>query len=334
MKIVFSETEQRHKDFFQERLQGHELLFWSGPIDASNAGELADVDVASVFIYSKLTAEALEKMAALRCIVTRSTGFDHIDLEACKKKGVVVCNVPYYGENTVAEHTFGLILNLSRNIHKSYVRALRDDFSIADLQGFDLQGKTLGVIGVGHIGLHVIKIAKGFGMHVIAFDRKHDDFLAGLLHYRYAKDLDEVLREADIITLHLPALPSTVHIIGREEIAKMKKGAILVNTARGSLVDTDALYEGLASGHLGGAGLDVIEGEELIKEEKELLFRGEDEKLKRIFRDKAILRMENVVFTPHNAFNSREAVQRILETTLKNILAFGAGAPVNTVELR
>jgi len=331
MKIAFFEVKPWEKDYLKKKLKGHSLQFFDEILSAGNASKIANVDVISVFIYSHIDSNLLSRLKKLKLIATRSTGFDHIDLKACRKKKITVCNVPFYGENTVAEHTFALILNLSRHVHKSYLRTLQDDFSIEGLTGFDLKGKTLGVVGAGHIGLHVIKIAKGFGMNVLAYNLNHHPFLAEVLGFKYVP-FDELLKKSDIITLHIPYDKSTHHLINKSNIHKIKKGALLINTSRGGIVDTDALLEALDRKILGGAGLDVIEGEDLIKEEKELLHgKVDSKKMRAIVRDHAIFKKENVVFTPHNAFNSREALERILDTTAENIMSFSSKAPKNTV---
>lgn len=326
MKIAFYEVKDWEKEYLQEYLE-QELTFFEEQLSEDNAG---DYEAISTFIYSKVSKELMDKMPNLKLIVTRSTGFDHIDTKEAEKRGIVVANVPTYGENTVAEHTFALILNLARNVHKSYMRTRNDDFSIEGLEGFDLRGKTLGVIGAGNIGMHVIKMAKGFGMNVIAFDMKHNDFLSEVLGFEY-RDLDTVLSSSDIITLHAPLNEHTKHMINKENINKVKKGALLINTSRGGLVDTYALMEALDDGTLGGAGLDVIEGEELIKEEKELLHKQCSSEIKTVMRDHMIFKRENVVFTPHNGFNSREAKKRILDTTINNIMGFNEGTAINKV---
>lgn len=294
--------------------------------------DLADQATAiTVFIHSRIGREVLSHLPALRFIATRSTGYDHIDLAACRERGVIVSNVPAYGENTVAEHTFGLILSLSRKIHQAYVRTVRGDFSLEGLRGFDLKGRTLGVVGAGRIGLHVIRIGRGFGMRVLAHDSREQPLLAEVLDFRYVP-LETLLREADIVTLHVPYLPDTHHLIDRKRLALMKRGSLLINTARGGVVDTEALLWALDEGILAGAGLDVLEGEELIAEEQQLL-RQEvaPEQLQAAIRAHLLLRRDNVVVTPHIAFNSEEAVQRILGTTVANILAFAAGRPTNVV---
>jgi D-lactate dehydrogenase len=271
-------------------------------------------------------------MPRLKFIATRSTGYDHIDLAACRARHVTVSNVPSYGENTVAEHTFGLILALSRNIHRAYVRTARGDFSLDGLMGFDLKGKTIGIIGAGHIGLHVIRMAKGFGMEALAYDVKQDRFLAEVLDFKYAS-LEQLLAQSDVISLHAPYTPRTHHLINRDTLKLMKRGAILINTSRGGLVDTAALVWALEEDILAGAGLDVLEGEELIKEEKQLLANQESaEKLRLLLSNHILRNRENVVITPHSAFNSREALNRILDTTIANILSFAAAKSINVVQ--
>jgi len=331
MRLVFFEIEGWEKRFLSKMLRGHKLDFYAEPLSAENVRKARNADIVSVFIYSKIDRKILSKLPRLKLIVTRSTGYEHIDVKACKKRDITVCNVPYYGENTVAEHTFALILALSRKIHESYVRVLRGNFSVQGLKGFDLKGKTLGVIGAGHIGLHVIRIAKGFGMNVLAYDIKQDKFIAEVLGFEYVP-LDVLLRSSDIITLHVPYTRETHHLIDKEAIKKMKRGVILINTARGVVVDTEALIWGLDTGIIAGAGLDVLEGEELIKEEKQLLHETQKlEKLAQLARDHILLSRKNVVFTPHIAFYSQEALQRILETTVSNIISFMRGRCENVV---
>jgi D-lactate dehydrogenase len=294
-----------------------------------NAGEFSDCDVVSVFLYCPIPDEVMAAMPQMRLIATRSTGVDHIDLKAARSRKIAVCNVPEYGANTVAEHTFGLILGLSRKICAADRRVRRRDFSVHALEGFDLRDKTLGVVGAGNIGLHVIRIARSLSMRVLAHDVHRNDLLAEVLEFEYT-DLDRLLRESDVVSLHAPLIEATRHLINKEALAQMKPKALLVNTARGGLVDTAALADALESGHLGGAALDVFEGEEAIIEESELLYRdctecGPVEAVSRL------LDRDNVIVTPHMGFYSREALERIVRTTLENIEAFAAGRPRNLV---
>ena len=331
MKIAFFEIKGWEKKYLRRKLKGHYLEFYKEPLDLENAKKIRDFDIISVFIYSKINKQIIRKLPKLKLVVTRSTGFDHIDLKGCKSKKITACNIPFYGEHTVAEHTFALILSLSRNIHKSYMRTIRDDFSIDGLEGFDLKGKTLGVVGAGHIGLHIVRMAKGFGMKVLVYDIHQEKFLAEVLGFNYAS-LKEVLRDSNIITLHLPHNKSTHHLINKDTIKLIKKGAILINTSRGGIVDTGALIEALDRKILSGAGLDVLEGEELIKEEKQLLYDPKKlQALGNLVKDHILLRKDNVVFTPHIAFYSKEALERILETTTQNIINFLTGKPQNVV---
>ncbi|PIQ79575.1 hydroxyacid dehydrogenase [Candidatus Peregrinibacteria bacterium CG11_big_fil_rev_8_21_14_0_20_41_10] len=331
MKIAFFEITAKEKKLLIKQLKQHELLFFEEALTIDNVSKVKDVNAVSMFIYSELEKAVLVKMPKLKLIATRSTGFDHVDVGYCNKQKITVCNVPYYGENTVAEHTFALILSLSRNVHKSYVRTLQNDFSIDGLIGFDLKGKVMGVVGAGHIGLHVIRIAKGFGMEVKAFDTNQDSFLAEVLDFEYVS-FGELLKTADIISLHVPYNKHTHHLINRENIKLIKKGAILINTSRGGVVEIGALIKALDEGIIAGAGLDVLEGEELIREEKQLLYNENNvEALKQLVQDHILLGKDNVVFTPHIGFYSEEALQRILETTISNILNFDQKLPTNVV---
>jgi len=326
MKIVFLELHQWEEKYLRDRIDAsHEIVL------ADDVTKVPDADIVSPFVYSKLTAARLSKLPGLKLITTRSTGFDHIDMAECARRGITVCNVPFYGENTVAEHTFALILALSRKVHEAFVRVRAANFSLDGLRGFDLKGKTIGVVGAGRIGLHVIRIARGFGMKVLATDVKQDHFWAEVLGFDYV-GLDELLAHSDIITLHAPHNKHTHHLINRRNFDKIKPGAILINTARGGLVDTEALLIALEKGILAGAGLDVLEGEEAILEESALL--GDEAnpgKLRMAIQNHLILKKPNVVFTPHNAFNSQEALERILDTTAENIASFVAGSPKNVV---
>lgn len=289
------------------------------------------VGVLSPFIYSDVDAEALDRFPNAQLVATRSTGFDHVDLDACRERGVTVCNVPTYGANTVAEHTFALILSLTRKSHKAYEQTVRGKFDMAGLRGIDLRDRTIGVVGTGSIGTHVVRIALGFQMRVLAFDVQPIEQMADALGFEYV-GMDRLLAESDIVTLHAPYNDATHHMIDGEAIEKMKDGAILVNTARGALVETEALIQALRSGKLGGAGLDVLEKEQAIMEESEMLTAAYDEEaLQSIVQNTILLRMDNVIITPHIAFNSEEALNKILDTTVANIAAYQKGEPVNVV---
>ena len=332
MKIALFELHEWEEQFLRKQLEPqHTLVVFQSVVDDAALTSINEAEVVSPFIYSKLTALRLAQLPRLKLVVTRSTGFEHIDVSECGRRGITVCNVPFYGENTVAEHTFALILALSRKVHEAFVRVRAGNFSLEGLRGFDLKDKTIGVVGAGHIGLHVIRIARGFGMKVLAFDVRRDNFLAEVLGFEYA-DLNTLLGQSDIITLHAPSNRQTDHLINSGNVTKIKHGAVLINTSRGALVDTAALLKALDDGILAGAGLDVLEGEETVLEESALLGdQANPELLRCAIQNHLILKKPNVVFTPHNAFNSQEALERILQTTADNITAFAAGVPKNVV---
>lgn len=331
MKISIFNTENSETKKFGKELKEHEVQTFKESIQDIDLALYKNSDIISVFIHSQVDKNIMDNMPDLKFITTRSTGFEHIDLDACKERGIQVSNVPFYGENTVAEHTFALILSLSRNIHKTYVRTIKNNFSLDNLQGFDLKGKTLGVVGAGRIGMHVIRMAKGFGMNVLAFDINKNDFLAEILDFEYAS-VDNILKNSDVISLHAPLNKATQHLINKDNIHLIKKGALLINTSRGGLIETDALVEALDKGILSGAGLDVFEGEEYLLEEGCKLHHDYSQDVKRLIEQNcSLLHRENVVITPHNAFNSKEAVERIFQTTLENIRAFTLGNPKNLV---
>jgi len=330
-KAVFFEMEEWGIDFLRRRELMERVYVFREPLHVKSASMAADAEIVSVFIYSEVTREVLDAMPNLKFIATRSTGYDHIDLDACSERGILVSNVPRYGENTVAEHAFGLILALSRKIYQAVLRTSRMDFSTAGLRGFDLYGKTLGVVGAGAIGMHVIRIGKGFGMDVLAYDTNPQQLLAEVLGYKYVS-LEELFSKSDVISLHVPLTPATYHLINHDTIKIIKPGAILINTARGAIIDTSALVTALNEGIISGAGLDVLEGEETIKEEAQLLAETLPvEKLRTMVQNYALLHRDNVIITQHIGFYSIEAEERIMETTIENIRAFRAGSPQNVV---
>jgi len=332
MKIVIFELEDWERSAFEPLQDEHQVELQSSPLNAETAGEHADAEVVSTFIYSKLGRQVLEKLPNLKLIVTRSTGYDHIDLEYCRENEVTVCNVPNYGDNTVAEHVFALLLTVSHKMEDAIDRTRKGDFSPRGLRGFDLEGKTFGVIGTGNIGQHAIRIARGFGMEVIAHDVKPNAEAAEELGFEYV-DLDELLRRSDIITLHVPSIPATHHLLSHDQFEKMKEGVVIINTSRGDVIDNQALVRGLAEGKVAGAGLDVLPEEPVIREEAELLRSVYQRKhnLEALLADHVLIRLRSVVVTPHSAFNTREAVTRILETTVENIEAFARGESRNVV---
>ena len=332
MKILVTEVEEREKKSFQTLMEQHDVVFTDKPLNKELAEEYRDAKVVCPFIYSSLNAQELQSFSELKLIATRSTGFDHIDSDYCTEHDITICNVPSYGKNTVAEHVFGLLLTISHNLHEALNRTRRGDFSMSDLQGFDLQGKTLGVVGTGEIGQCVISIAKGFGMRVLAFDVDPDQEVAQQLGFSYV-ELEKLLGDSDIVTLHVPANKQNRHMISTEQFLSMREGGVLINTSRGSIVDVQALLRALTEGRLLAAGLDVLPEEPTIREEAELLrtLYKEEHDQQTLLADHILLRLNNVYITPHSAFNTREAVQRILDTSVQNIAGFIADQSQNVV---
>jgi D-lactate dehydrogenase len=332
MRIAIFDTEDYEIDFLKKSLKGLDVGFYKESLDEASIQKAEDYDIVSVFIASTLNAKVLARLPKLKFITARSTGFDHIDCAFCDQKKILVSNVPYYGDNTVAEHTFALLLALSKKIVDGYDQTRRGMFDFHGLMGFDLADKTIGIIGMGRIGQHVAKIATGFGMKILAYDVKKDDKLAEDLNFRYMK-LDDLLSSSDVITLHAPYNEHTHHMLNMDNIKKIKKGSVLINTARGGLVETEALVWALDSGRLSGAGLDVLEQEENIKEETELLKKNYTASaLRTVIENHILVERKNVIVTPHIAFNTKEGVTRILETTSDNIKAYIKGKPINLVK--
>lgn len=332
MKIVFFDVDEWAKPHIQKAFPTAELS--PDKLTEENVHLYKDVEIVSTFHTSDLSKAVIKNLPKLKMTSTRSTGFNHIDVPFCIEGDITACNVPTYGKRTVAEHTFGLILTLTRNLYQAIHRTKHENrFNVVGLQGTDIFGKTLGIIGLGEIGMTVLKIAKGFGMDVIVYTRTHDESLAQEYDFEYVKDVDELLKKADIITLHLPLNEHTKHIINKKNVTKIKKGAFLVNTARGGLIDTEALIEGLQAEIFAGIGLDVLEDEIEFKEEADLLSAHFRKKInyENLVLDHILMTHPKVVITPHNAFNSTEARLRILHTTFDNINSFIEGTPQNLI---
>ncbi|MDO8516166.1 MAG: NAD(P)-dependent oxidoreductase [bacterium] len=293
-----------------------------------------DFEILSVFIDSRIDKTVLDCFPNLKCVATRSTGYDHVDVEECKKRGITVVYVPGYGDNTVAEFAFGLMLNLTRKIYMSIDRIKEiGSFSLEGLQGMDLKGKTMGIVGTGRIGKEAIRIAQGFGMKVIAYDPFPDIKFAEASGIAYMP-LDEVLKNSDTVSIHCPYNPSTHHLLNKNNMPLMKPGSYLVNTARGAIIETDALLAALKDKRLAGYAADVLEEEGDTKDELNLLQFGnpKEAELRTMLENYAMMKMPNVLITPHNAFNTREALMRILNTTIENIRSYLKGAPTNIVK--
>lgn len=332
MIITFLDTKDVEQATLSKALTKHKVNFIAKHIDhlvAEDYAQLKDTEILSIFTFSKLTSERLKQFPNLKYIATRSTGYDHIDLEYCAKKKIQVSNVPFYGENTVAEHAFALLLALSRRLVNFQRRVDHSDFSTDGLTGFDLRNKTIGVIGAGNIGKNILRIARGFGMKRLAYDINYDIFLSETLEYHYV-ELKTLLKNSDIIIVTAPYNKATHHMINLKNVAQIKRGAYLINVARGALIETAALKLALDKNILAGAGLDVLEEENQIIKSLELSDASQKNPI--FVANKDIIDRYNVIFTPHIAFNTTEAVARITATTIENIDDYVNGAVKNLVK--
>jgi D-lactate dehydrogenase len=308
------------------RASGADKLDWRFQEFRLNAKTVLAADGAQavcVFVNDVLNREILESLAGsgVRLVALRCAGFNNVDLEAAKELGIAITRVPSYSPHAVAEHTIALILALNRKIHRAYNRVREMNFSLSGLVGFDLFGKTAGVLGTGKIGRIVAEILRGFGMRVLAFDAYPNQEWATQNGIEYVEPRT-LARESDLITLHLPLTPQTDHIVNKDTLALTKPGFMLINVSRGRLIHTSALIEALKSGHMGGVALDVYEEEEGIFFED---LSGEvlhDDELARL------LTFPNVLVTAHQAFLTHEALSEIARTTVENALRFVGKQPL------
>jgi D-lactate dehydrogenase len=330
--VFFDATPEDHKYYSHHLKTDAALVFHTEPLTEQNIALAKDASIVSVHVPSKLTSHVIAALPKLRMVAARTTGYDNIDINATHKAGITVSTVPRYGQNTVAEYTFMLLLALSRKLLPALDQSRMGKIDHTMLTGFDLNGKTLGIIGTGSIGEHVIRIANGFGMPVIGYDPFPNKELENQYNFHYAS-LNDLLSQSDIVSLHAPYTGNNKHIINNHAFAQMKNGSVLINTSRGELVDTKALVAVLASGKLGGAALDVVEGESFLQlnEETELLFHPSTPNYNYALEQLVLEKMPNVILSPHNAFNSQEALARIGQTTIENIMDFLKGQPTNTI---
>lgn len=331
MKVAYFYTDDWEKEYAQDRLSGTDVTFVPGIVN--DCAQLdTKMQLLSIFLDSQVNHELLQRLPALKCIATRSTGFNHIDMAEAKARGITVCNVPAYGTYAVAEYTFALMLNLSRRIHEGCQRLREGNFSSHDLTGSDLRGKMLGIVGLGNIGMRVAAVATCFGMKVLAYDIHADQAMAEKIGFSYVS-LDELLAQSDVITLHVTYNPKTHHLINRDTIKKCKRGAYLINTARGPVVETEALVEALDDKILSGVGLDVFEEEWLLAHPVQAVLdkKVSAEALRHIAAVHYLVNHPRVIVTPHNAFNSLQARQQCVDAAIQNIQAFIDGKGANVV---
>ncbi|MCQ2997355.1 2-hydroxyacid dehydrogenase [Pseudomonas phytophila] len=324
--LIFSSQTYDRDSFLAARLpESLQLHFQPARLTMETAALADGHEVVCAFINDDLSAPVLERLAAggTRLIALRSAGYNHVDLPTAQKLGISVVRVPAYSPHAVAEHAVALILALNRRLHRAYNRTRDGDFSLHGLTGFDLVGKTVGIVGTGQIGATFAKIMSGFGCELLAYDPFPNPHVEAL-GARYLS-LEELLQQSQIISLHCPLTPQTRHLINARSLATMQRGAMLINTGRGALVDTPALSEALKSGQLGYLGLDVYEEEALLFFEDRSDHPLQDDVLARL------LTFPNVIVTAHQAFLTHEALGAIAQTTLDNIHAWASGQPQNLV---
>lgn len=318
MKIAFFNTKQYDQEYFDRANSdgAHKIGYFSSRLNIESTSLITNEKVVCAFINDRLDAEVLQslKHQGVELIALRSAGFNHVDIACAKEISLPVVRVPAYSPFAVAEHAVGLLLCLNRGIHRAHNRIREGDFSLRDLMGFDIHGKTVGVLGTGKIGQTFTNIMLGFGCKVIAYDLVQNEqcIMSGVTY----TSLDNLLSQADIISLHCPLTPETYHLIDQKALEKMRDGVVIINTSRGKLVDTKAIINALKSGKVGLLGLDVYE------EEEALFF---EDFSKKGIQDDVLARLTtfpNVIITSHQAFFTREAMLNIAQTTLSNISQF------------
>jgi D-lactate dehydrogenase len=327
MKTAVFSTKPHDREFLLKANadHDHDLVFFEARLKAATAPLAHDFPAVSIFVNDVVDREVLQILhqGGTRMLALRSAGFNHVDIPEATGLGMTVARVPAYSPHAVAEHTVGLILALNRRIHRAFNRVREGNFALDGLLGFDLHGKTAGVVGTGKIGALVARILAGFGCRLLVHDvRQNPACLA--LGAQYV-ELEELFSASDIVTLHCPLTPETHHMIDDGSLPRMKDGVMIINTSRGGLVDTHAVIQGLKSGKIGYLGLDVYE------EETELFFEDLSHTVIQDDVFSRLLTFPNVLITGHQAFFTREAVENIAATTLANIAAYEAGKVQNEV---
>lgn len=324
MKVTFYNTKPYDKQFFTEanQVHGHQLRFLEVPLNENTAVLAKGATAVCVFVNDKINAPILQQLseAGVKLLALRCAGYNNVDMAVASQLGIKVVRVPEYSPYAVAEHTLALILTLNRKIHRAYSRVREGNFALNGLMGFDLHGKTVGLIGLGNIGLVTARILKGFGCRVLGYDL-YNSSEAIEIGVEYAP-LEELYANSDIISLHCPLTPQTFHLINEESIAQMKDGVMLINTSRGAIINTQAVTRGLKSGKIKSLGIDVYE------DEGDLFY---EDLSGRVIQDDVFMRLlsfNNVLITGHQAFFTEEALFHIAQVTLKNITGFEQGQPL------
>ena len=334
-KIIYFDVEEYEKEFLIKSNEGKfDYRLIESPLNnlLKIEDDLKNAEIISVFTTSRVTKEVLEKFPNLNLIALRSVGFNHIDLDYCNDHNIVVENTPNYGNKSVAEFAIGLMLDVCRKITNAYAKYKEMQIFPQCLVGEELGGKTVGVIGLGAIGSEFARLAHGLDMNILGYDLYQNEELIKKYNVKYT-NFDELLAESDFISLHTPLTKENYHMFDEAAFKKMKSSAILINTARGELIDTQALYNALSQKSIKGAGLDVLESEETISDPDYLVDINRLNKftLKQTILNTRLLQLDNVIITPHVAYNTTEAINRILQTTINNINSFIDGVVDNNI---
>ncbi|WP_070330162.1 hydroxyacid dehydrogenase [Pseudomonas aeruginosa] len=335
LSVLFSDIAPADQAALQQRLptHWHAHFVQNERLVVSDVGD-EDTEVLCVFVRTRVDESVLRLLPRVRLVATRSAGFDHIDLQACRRRGIAVCRVPDYGSASVAEHAFALLLGVARHLTQAHERARQGSFAYRGLTGFELEGKTLGIVGLGRIGRHVARIALGFGMEVLAYDpalAQSLDITAAPIAGVRVVTWEQILQSSDVLSLHVPATQATHHLLDGQAFARVKPGMVLINTARGALIDEAALLHALEAGTVAAAGLDVLEQEGDLSPEVPTGCGG-------LGCDTGwsasspLLTHPRVLVTPHVGFNTSEAIARILDETISNIAAWHAGRLRNRLD--
>ena len=334
MKIVYFDVETYEEEFLKEKNQGNNYILVKEPLNDLEPikSEYTDADIISVFTTSRVNKNVLKQFKNLKLITLRSVGFNHVDIEYCKEHNIIVENSPGYGNQSVAEFALALLMNVTRKVTTSYSEYKNARISAASLMGEELCGKNMGIVGLGKIGSAFAKIAYGLGMNILGYDKYENEDLKKNYNVQYV-DFDTLLKDSDFISIHAPMSKENYHMFNSESFEKMKNTAILINTGRGELIDTAALFNALVSNKIAGAGLDVLENEQTMTDFDYMIGLNRLDKLtlEQTVINSKMFQLDNVILTPHIAYNTKEAIERILKTTMSNMEAFMQNKIQNTV---
>eukprot|EP00877_Chromochloris_zofingiensis_P001825 jgi/Chrzof1/11643/Cz06g03130.t1 len=329
-KIAVYSSKEYVKEFMEKPVRGTfpDTKFCDAVLHKETAVLAAGYDVACLFVNDTADEAAVRELAAdgVKLIAMRCAGFDRVDLKACAQHGIKVVRVPTYSPTSVAEHALALLMGINRNIHMAHQRVMIGDYALSGLVGYQMAGKTIGIMGTGAIGVEAVRIFKGIGMNVLAYDIYQNPKVKAMgVPYM---EIDEILPQADVVSIHVPLLESTRHFMDKTKIDKLKPGCMIINVSRGGLVDTDAVTEGLENGQIGGLGMDVYENEASLFFTDWTVVSRKERMQHWDRRFKNLLSYPQVLITPHSAFLTHEALESIANTTVFNIKQWVAGEPL------